>query len=330
MHNGKERLTKSPSRASAVLRMELHQLRSFKAVAELLNFSRAAEQLHVAQSALSRQIQSLEHDVGVKLFDRDRSRVSLTDAGKSFYEHTCKLLLHADVAVTDARQIARGSTGELVVCTDWRVDAHFVSTALEEFRREHPRVEIAVRDAGFKEQIAMLRSGEAHVGFIAHEYIGKQSELEFLSIQRVYINAILPVGHPFAKRKRVRLSDLAKEAWIDLAEKEAAGFRAYFIQQCRLSGFAPRMVKNASTLDGMYGHVASGYGITASPDHVRPRSGLPLSLVRTDCPPIEFGAVWRSSNQSPLLTHFVNILRQKIASLQAQDGNRADPDSKTA
>ena len=310
--------------------MELRQLRYFKGVAELLNFSRAAEQLRVAQSALSRQIQALEHEVGTTLFNRDRSHVALTDAGKAFYASTCKLLLQVDIAVTEAQQIARGATGELVICTDWRVDANFVSTAIEEFRRKHARVEIAVRDAGYKEQVAMLRAGEAHVGFIAREYIGKQGELQFLPIQRVYINALVAVGHPFAKRKQVRLSDLAKEKWVDLSEKEAAGFRAYFIQQCRISGFVPRFAKTASTLDGLYGHVASGYGITASPDHVRPRSGLPLCLVRTDCPPVEFGAVWRADNRSPLLQQFIDVLRRQIAALPQGRADGSRPDSGTA
>lgn len=307
--------------------MELRHLRYFKSVAELLNFSRAAEQLHVAQSALSRQIQALEDDVGVKLLDRDRSRVSLTDAGQSFYASTNKLLLQVDIAVTEAQQIARGSAGNIVVCTDWRLDAHIVSVAAEEFRRKNPRVNIMLRSAPAQEQIAMIRSGEAHLGFIAREFIGKSGDLQFLSIQRVHINAILPTRHPFAKRRSVRLADLAKETWVDSAEKDAAPFRAYFIQQCRLSGFKPQIGKTADTLDALFGHVASGYGITAAPDHIRPRPGLALACVRTDCPSIEFGGVWRSQNESPLLQQLLSVLRQQIATLQTPPGDDAAPRS---
>jgi DNA-binding transcriptional LysR family regulator len=306
--------------------MELRHLRYFKAVAELLNFSRAAEQLRVAQSALSRQIQALEHDVGVKLLDRDRSRVSLTDAGQTFYASTSKLLLQVDIAITEARQIARGSAGNLVVCTDWRLDAHVVSVAAEEFRRKHPRVDIKLHSASAQEQIAMIRSGQAHLGFIAREFIGKTGDMQFLSIQRVHINAILPARHRFAKRRAVRLSDLAKETWVDSAEKDAAPFRAYFIQQCRLSGFKPQIGKTAETLDALFGHVASGYGITAAPDHIRPRPGLALACVRTDCPSIEFGGVWRSQNESPLLLHLVEILRQQITTERAPRDNKAGVD----
>ena len=310
--------------------MELRQLRYFKAVAELLNFSRAAEQLHVAQSALSRQIQGLEHDVNAKLLDRDRSRVSLTDAGRAFYAHVSKILLQVDVAVTDARQIARGSTGELTICTDWRLDVHIVSVVVEEFRRQYPRVEVALHGAAPRENVAMIRSGQAHLGFIAREFIGKEGELQFLSIQKVYVNAILPARHPFAKRKMVRLSDLAKETWLDNSEKDALPFRAYFIQQCRISGYLPRIGKTASSLDALFGYVASGYGITVTPDHIRPRPGLALCCVRTDCPPIEFGAVWRSTNHSPLLQHFVNVLRKQIAARPARHNDEASADSNTA
>ena len=162
----------------------------------------------------------------------------------------------------------------------------------------------------------MIRSGGAHLGFIAREFIGKKGDLQFLSIERVYVNVIMPVSHPFAKRKTVRLSDLAKESWLDASEERSLPFRAYFIQQCRLSGYAPRIVKTADNLDALFGHVASGYGISAVPDHAHPRPGLGLSCVRTDCPPIEFGAVWRAVNASPLLQHFVEILRQQIATAQ--------------
>jgi LysR family transcriptional regulator, benzoate and cis,cis-muconate-responsive activator of ben and cat genes len=292
--------------------MELRQLRYFKAVAELLNFSRASEQLHVAQSALSRQIQTLEHELGTKLLDRDRSRVALTDAGKTFLPHVAKLLLHVDVAVTEVRQIARGSTGELVICADWRSDAQFVSSAVERFRADHPRVDVSLREADYKQQLALLRSGQAHVGFVAREFIGRRGEFEFLSIEPVHVNVYLPPGHRFARKKTVRLADLAKETWIDVSEQEAAGFRAFFIQQCRLSGYTPKIGRTASSLDALFGHVASGYGITVAPDHLRPRPGITLTCVPTDCPPIEFGAVYRANNPSLLLRDFVDVLRAQI------------------
>jgi len=310
--------------------MELRQLRYYNAVAELLNFSRAAERLRVAQSALSRQIQALEDEVGAKLLDRDRVHVSLTDAGKAFYARTCKLLLQVDVAVTEARQVARGSQGELIVCHDWRLDAELVSTTVDDFRRRNPRAELVLRDAGFHEQIALIRSREAHLGFGPKELLGKNSELEILSIRRIFFNVVLPARHPLAKRKLVRLSDLAKETWVDLSEKEATGMRAYIIQQCRLSGFAPRFVKTAGSIHAWFGHVASGYGITIVPDHVHPAPGMALCCVRTDCQPVELCAVWHPGNQSPLLQQFLSILRQQIQTDNPQAAADADNDAPSA
>jgi DNA-binding transcriptional LysR family regulator len=292
--------------------MELRQLHYFKTVAEQLSFSRASEKLRVAQSALSRQIQSLERELGTKLLDRDRSRVSVTDAGKNFYAHVVKLLLHLDVAITEVRQIARGSGGELVICADWRSDAQLVSAAVEQFRATHPRVEVSLREATYKEEIRLLRSGEAHLVFVAREFVSRKSEFVFLSIQPVHVNVYLPLRHRLAKEKKVRLADLAKETWIDVSEQEAAGFREFFVQQCRLSGFMPKVGRTASSVDALFGHVASGYGITVAPDHLRPRPGVALACVPTDCAPIEFGALYRRNNPSVLLRDFIEVLRSQI------------------
>jgi len=91
--------------------MELRHLRYFKAVAERLSFSRAAEELRVAQPALSRQVKALEEELGARLLDRNRVRVQLTDAGRTFYAHTCKVLAQVDVAVAATKDTATGWAG---------------------------------------------------------------------------------------------------------------------------------------------------------------------------------------------------------------------------
>src|SRR5574343_1678507 len=101
--------------------MELRHLRYFKAVAELLNFSRAAEQLRVTQPALSRQIRALEEELGATLLDRNHARVLLTDAGRAYYTHTCKILAQVDMAAEAVKEVNEGSGGELIVCNDWHL-----------------------------------------------------------------------------------------------------------------------------------------------------------------------------------------------------------------
>lgn len=296
--------------------MELRHLRYYKAVAEQLNFSRAAEQLRVAQSALSRQIQALEQDVGVQLLDRDRSYVQLTDAGKAFYAHVCKLLLQVDVAVTHARQIARGGKGELVICNDWRLDAELITQTVEQFRQQNPGAEVVFRDGSDGEQIGLIRTRQADLGFVSSDLIAKKGELEFLPIRQLTITVVLPARHRLANRKLIRLADLAKETWVDMNDADVAGFRSFIIHQCRLSGFTPKIGETASNIDALFGYVASGCGITAVTDNLRPRRGAALRCVATDCTPIDHCAVWQRTNRSPLLRRYLEVLRKEITAGQ--------------
>lgn len=297
--------------------MELRQIRYFKTVAELLSFSRAAVKLHVAQSALSRQIQALEESVGARLLERDRMHVTLTGAGRSFYAHAVRVLRLLEASAIEAREIALGLMGELVICTDWRVDPQLIASAVERFRRTHPRVVVRLRHAGHKDQIAMLRSGVVQVGFITRDLIGGDEGFEFMPVPPVFVNVILPRGHRFARRKLVRLADLCGETWVDPGGEDLAAFRAYFLQQCRMSGYTPKSRSAASATGGLFGLVAGGCGIAAAPDYMRPPSDLSLKCVRTDCPAAESGAVWRAGHASSLVEPFLAILRERVASSAA-------------
>jgi DNA-binding transcriptional LysR family regulator len=110
--------------------MDLRHLRYFQAVATLLNFSRAAEQLHVAQPAISRQIRDLEYEIAVTLFRRSCSRVQLTEAGKYFLNQTGLLLELLNNAVAKTRQIGEGATGQLNITFDLEQDKTHYHTSM--------------------------------------------------------------------------------------------------------------------------------------------------------------------------------------------------------
>src|SRR5580700_11995438 len=112
--------------------MELRHLRYYLAVADALNFSRAAERLRVAQPALSRQIHDLEEQLGFKLFERSTAKVHLTEAGRFFQQQAAKLLMQLDIAVTSAQRIARGTTGEFRIGMGWRASELFITDAARE------------------------------------------------------------------------------------------------------------------------------------------------------------------------------------------------------
>lgn len=126
--------------------MELRHLRYFAAVADDLNFTKAARKLHVAQPALSRQIRQLEAEVGVALFERNRRQVRLTEAGRAFLAETRSVLAHSELAVKAAQATGRSGAGPLPVGYVWGLFHTLVPAAVEHFRRTNPEVAVHLFD----------------------------------------------------------------------------------------------------------------------------------------------------------------------------------------
>ena len=288
--------------------MELRHLRYFRAVAELLNFSRAAEKLRVAQPALSRQIRALEEELGVRLFDRDRG-VQMTDAGRIFFRQTVKILAQVEVAVAEVRAVtADNGMGELIVCNDWRLAGNFVPEVVADFHRQFPRAEVTLRDLRFHDQLAALRSRRAHLGFVVRSVLGRVGELESLLVLRTRLMLVLPARHPRARERTVRMADLAGEKWVTLDEKEAPGYRAFVTQLARLSGFVPKFGQAATAFEGLVARVAMGYGVALTLENLAPRQNRLVRVVASDIEPLELCAVWHRREKSPLLQGFLKIL----------------------
>lgn len=292
--------------------MELRHLRYFKAVAELLNFSRAAERLRVAQPALSRQIRALEEELGTTLFDRERM-VRLTDAGRVFYTHTCKILAQVDIAAASAREAAGGASGELIICNDWRLGGQFVPEVVAEYHRRFPQVEVRLRDLRSQDQLAAIRSRRAHLGFAARAVLGRSRDLEILPIVRARVMAVVPARHPRASDGKVRLADLADESWVVIDEKEAPGYRAFLTQLCRLSGFTPEISQTATTPESLIGRVAAGYGVAIILEANAPHHNQLVRTLSLDVEPLELCAIWHRGETSRLLDAFLDLVRRSIA-----------------
>ncbi|MBI5768989.1 MAG: LysR family transcriptional regulator [Verrucomicrobia bacterium] len=293
--------------------MELRHLRYFQAVAEQLNFSRAAERLHVAQPALSRQIRDLEAEIGARLFDRNRVRVQLTDAGRTFHQHVSKLLAQVDIAIASVRDTNRGHGGQLTICADWRLSINLIPESIAEFRTRYPHVDVVLKELHMSEQVSALRTRQAHIGFLLQEELVPRGDLESLLLIRSDLCVVVGPGHRLARRRQVPIATLRDEAWIKLNGDHGDGYRTYVTQICRLAGFAPAFAPQAaSSLEALLSLVATGYGVGVLPAFMRPTSQPTLRFLRSDCRPIELCAVWPRDQQSVLLQHYVEILRRRV------------------
>src|SRR6266850_7951506 len=194
--------------------MELRHLRYFLAVGEALNFTKAAARLRVAQPALSRQIQGLEHEIGVNLLHRSSRGVMLTAEGKLFLEEVRELLKQADESVDKVRALARGEYGELRVGYAPTPTVEILPPALAVFQKAVPRVKLLLHDLSSDEPITGLRDASLELAIMV-EPIGEQTAgIEFELLLTYPLSVAMAVAHPFARLKSITLEMLAGEPLI--------------------------------------------------------------------------------------------------------------------
>lgn len=291
------------------MKIELRQLRQFIAVSEALNFSRAAEQLAVAQPALSRGIQLLEHQLGVKLLLRNNRRVELTEAGRTFLTGCRGLMNDLEEAVRKARKAQDGSLGTLSIgYTDFAISGALPSL-LDRFRQTLPEVGLDLLYGPTHQQINDLRTGKIDVGFLSSPLKGDDKFVS-LPVQRDRFVAVLPLSHPLARDGAVEIRSLANEPFIFGVMTRWQNFRRHVDALCLKAGFAPRVVQEAYNTESIFGLVSANIGVTihleCAKNYVcRGVAILPLAdvddLITTE-------AVWRANGTSAVLSRFVEFL----------------------
>ncbi len=198
--------------------MELRQLATFVAVAEEASFTRAADRLHVVQSAVSAGVRKLERELGAMLFDRSTHRVKLTDAGRALLPEA-RATLAAAQAARDAVDEARGGLrGTVVLGTMQAQGMRAIDLAgmLAAFRAEHPRVEVKLRHAGgSSEMTAAVREGRLDLAFVALPGDGPPG-VDLIPLASEPIMLAVPAEDPLANRTGIRLASLTEEAVVDL------------------------------------------------------------------------------------------------------------------
>lgn len=293
--------------------MELRHLRYFQAVAKTLSFSRAAAELRVAQSAVSRQIMALEHELGLKLFVRSTSRVRLTEAGRHFHQEIDRLLGHLAIAITGAQQIDRGHGGDFNIGSDWRILLPHVPEAVVAYRALHPHVSVNFVELRMHAQIEALNDGRIHLGFVHKTIIGLRTGFETHPVYNSEMKLAVSSRHRLARSGRIAMSDLRQETWLRLDEKNNPGFRAFVTQFCHAALFTPKFGRTAQSLEGMLALVAMGDGICLIPAALVTRVHPDLRYLETDCLPFELFAIWRKDSPPAGLAAFLKLLQKTFS-----------------
>ncbi|HND97556.1 MAG: LysR family transcriptional regulator [Proteobacteria bacterium] len=246
--------------------MDLRRLRYFVAVAEERHFTRAAERLHIAQPPLSQQIQALEAELGVALFERSRRHVTLTAAGERLLERARALLREAGAAAEEVRRIGRGELGELrIAFTSSLPFSELIPRLLYDYRRRYPDVRLELRDTGTQRQLDLLLAGRLDLGFVRTDDPQLPAGLAWTELHRDPLRLVIHEAHPLAGRSEVAIAELAEEAFVMFPEDSGTGLLRQFHALCRTAGFTPHIVQEAREVSTIIGLVAAGLGLSILP-----------------------------------------------------------------
>lgn len=292
-------------------RADVHELECFVAVAEELNFSRAAARLHMSQPPLSRQIQSLEEKLALRLFERSTRAVSLTPAGALYLEDARAVLTGIDAAAESARRAVTGE-GE-------RLRLAFIGALLDEglvrllqcFRSSHPGCQIHLSDLSAGAQLEALKSGQVDGAFIGAPVKNAGREVISVTWKRERLLLAVPERHPLAALKSVPLARLKPESWVMISRSAAPAFRRQFDALCAGADFRPRVVQESDRVAAVLTMVAAEQGISLLPEAVSRliRAGVALRPLKGEKPMLEHTFIYRKRNTGPALADFVRLMQ---------------------
>jgi DNA-binding transcriptional LysR family regulator len=294
--------------------MELRHLRYFVAVATEEHMRRAADRLHVAQPALTRQIAALEEEIGYRLFERLPRGLRLNAAGAAFLGEARKILSDVDGAVLTARRASKGEVGRLklgfIENASWQGP---FPNAVQAYRAKAPLVTLELLPMYSRLQLQAIRDEEMDGGFCyALERIPRECSSLHLRTDRVLL--AVPRRYGWRKRKDLRLADLADEPFIAIQRASAPRYIDTLTQAIVGGGLFPRVVQETMDESTMLSLVAAGLGlgfVNSANDGRKPQAVdlVPVQQLNVELP-LHF--VWNKGNESPALTQFLAIVRRQV------------------
>jgi DNA-binding transcriptional LysR family regulator len=279
------------------INFDLNDLLAFRAVADLSNFRRAAESVHISQPAFSRRIDKLEQALGVRLLDRTTRRVSLTGVGRDFARKVEQLLDELDNTLLGIRGVAATRMGEVTIACVPSTVYYFLPQVIRRYHERYPKIRVKVFDASANEVLAAVARSEADFGL---NFMGGQEiDIEFKPLLEERFVAACRRDHPLAKRRQVTWSDLTAYDYISVSK--SSGNRLLLDQALAHVTGRPQSSYEAQHVTTMLGLVEAGLGVAAVPSMAMPAADHPLLV---SVPLTE-----------PVVTRRVGLIRRKGRSL---------------
>jgi LysR family transcriptional regulator, benzoate and cis,cis-muconate-responsive activator of ben and cat genes len=274
--------------------MELRHLRYFVTVAELLSFTKAARRLRVAQPALSRQIQDLEEELGLKLFQRGTRPLKLTEAGAAYQVEARAVLQRAEQAAQTAQAVARGEQGEIHLSYAPTPTVELLPRILDSFQKTAPGVKVTLHDLSSEEMLRGLVEGRLQLSLTVRPSPRALRGLKFEMLREYPVCAALRPGHPLARQRHARLDRLVDEPLLAYSRLEYPDYLAQIDVMFAPLGRSPRVAEEHDSSSGILAAAEIGRGWMLAPSCLEIQVGKRLVLRRIEPapPPMAVGVAY--------------------------------------
>jgi len=273
----------------------IERLRVFLVALEEGSLNRAAIRLRMSQSALTRQMQALEAEVGGLLMERGASGIRPTGAGHALAAAMMPVIADYDRAMAEARRLARGQRDLIRVGYLGSASQTFLDPALAALRREHTEVKVKLLDLSPGEQVAALRKGEIDLALVGQEGASVANEFYTRKLASIPLIAVLPAGHPLAGKQSLLLGDLKNERFVASPEEDLPGRDRWITQLCKKAGFRPRFDGEADCLSQMFTLVSSEGLVAVVPGYLKTfrTAGVAMIAISDASALWDFLVVWQ-------------------------------------
>jgi DNA-binding transcriptional LysR family regulator len=288
--------------------LNLKRLRYFVVVADALHFGRAANQLGISQPPLSQQIKTLENEMGVKLFQRTKRRVSLTAAGTLLRYEVAGLLEHAERVRRVVLRAKSGESGEVSIGCVPSSLYEIMPKLISLCRGDWPALDLIVKEGHTSDIIAAVSDGRLDLGLVWEDRV--TTPLTLKAIDRPPSIVALPRRHPLARRKAITLKDLEGERLIMFPRQITPKHYDRVIAAFHAAGVSPLIAFEANSVPSQVGFVDSGLGVAILPSYVRKFSlkGVKYLPLLDPIEPVAMSVVWNAKRLSAQAACFLRTV----------------------
>ncbi|MCH7396661.1 LysR family transcriptional regulator [Belliella sp. DSM 107340] len=290
------------------MNIELRHLEYFRAVAEELNFGRAAERLFISQPGLSRQIKQMEEILGVQLFERTKRKVELTAAGHFLRSEVDYIFNHLELTKTQLKEIAKGNVGELRIGFLGSAAHTVLPDFLVKISREFPGIQSSLEELSNAMQVEMLEKDRLDLGFVRLARV--PNPLQMQVVHNDTFSVVLPMGHPLSNGGFKNVGQLKEEDFILFSHDYSSIYFDKIMSICEDQGFSPRITHKSVHALTIFKLVEAGLGVAIVPTSLKEGYDLKVNFIelKNIKQKTELFAVWKKGNRNPALSKVLGLL----------------------